>query len=181
MLVAAYILGAIPCSYLVVKMLAGQDIRQIGNGNPGTMNVLDHVGLTPALLVGTADLGKGAAAVGLAYYVGLEDSGAGLAGLFVVLGHIWSIFLRLNGGNGTGPTVGAVFALLPVATLLAVLISFLVWRLIGSRRLAGLAGLLAVVPIACVLAMPQIPIIAAAGLVGLLFVKLWHFEGFAVA
>ena len=180
-LVAAYLLGAIPSSYLVVRALTGHDIRRIGSGNPGTMNVLDHVGLTPAVLVGVADVGKGAAAVALAYYVGLDDGGAVLAGLLVVAGHVWSIFLRLSGGNGTGPTVGAIFVLLPVATLLGVLVAFVVWRLVGSRRLGGLAGLLAVTPAAYALAEPQVAIVGAAGLVALLFVKLWRVEGFAVA
>jgi glycerol-3-phosphate acyltransferase PlsY len=178
---AAYLLGSIPSSYLVVRAFTGQDIRHLGSGNPGTMNVLDHVGLRPAVLVGAADIGKGAAAVWLAFQAGLDDGGVFLAGLLAVAGHVWPVFLRFRGGNGTGPTVGAIFAMLPAATLLSVVISFVVWRLIHSRRFAGLAGLLAVMPIAYALAEPQALIAGTAALVFLLFVRLWRVEGFAVA
>ena len=50
-LVVAYLLGSIPTSYIVVYLLTGRDVRGIGNGNPGTMNVWDNVGLAPALIV----------------------------------------------------------------------------------------------------------------------------------
>ena len=43
-LVVAYLLGSIPTSYIVVYRLTGRDIRSMGSGNPGTMNVLDTVG-----------------------------------------------------------------------------------------------------------------------------------------
>ncbi len=178
---AAYLLGSIHSSYLVVRWMTGRNIREIGSGNPGTMNVLDHVGLFPAVLVGVGDVGKGAAAVSLAYLVGLGDGAAVLPGLMVVAGHDWSIFLRLRGGNGTGPTLGALLALLPVATLISTVVAFLVWRAVGSRRLGGLAGLLAVTPFAYALGSPQAPMVGATGLIALVFVRVWRVEGFAAA
>ena len=139
---AAYLLGSTPSSYLVVRWMTGRDIRDIGSGNPGTMNVLDHVGLLPAVLVGAGDIGKGVAAVLLAYLAGLGDGAAVFAALLVVAGHDWSIFLRLGGGNGTGPTVGVLLALLPVATLISTVVAFLVWaggRLAPARWADGAA------------------------------------------
>ena len=97
----AYLLGSIPTSYIVVYLLTGRDIRSIGNGNPGTMNVWDNVGLAPALLVAIGDIGKGMAAVSAAYLLGLGDTEAVLAALLAVAGHDYSIFLRFDGGNGT--------------------------------------------------------------------------------
>ena len=178
---AAYLLGSTPSSYLVVRWMTGRDIRDIGSGNPGTMNVLDHVGLLPAVLVGAGDIGKGVAAVLLAYLAGLGDGAAVFAALLVVAGHDWSIFLRLGGGNGTGPTVGVLLALLPVATLISTVVAFLVWRVVGSRRLGGLTGLLAVTPFAYALGSPQVSVVGAAGLIALVFVKVWRVEGFALA
>ncbi|MDE2696374.1 MAG: glycerol-3-phosphate acyltransferase [Chloroflexota bacterium] len=180
-LFGAYLLGSIPSSYVIVRLLTGQDIRRIGSGNPGTMNVRDHVGWKPAIVVGVLDIGKGAAAVGLAYLAGLGDIEAILAGMMAVAGHDWSIFLRLHGGNGTGATVGALLALLPAPGLIAAVLAFVLWRLGASRRLSGLTGLLSVVPIAYVLDAPEIPMIGVTVLVSLLFVKLWRVEGFAVA
>ena len=178
---AAYLLGSVPSAYLVVRRLTGEDIRRIGSGNPGTMNVRDHVGFKTAVLVGALDIGKGAAAVALAYAVGLGEVEAVLAGLVAVVGHLWPIFLRLDGGNGTGPTVGAILVLLPAPGLIASAVAFIVWRLGGSRRLGGLTGLLSVIPIAYVLEAPQTPMVGVAALVALLFVKLWRVEGVAIA
>ncbi len=180
-LLGAYLLGSIPSSYVIVRLVAGEDIRRIGSGNPGTMNVRDHVGWKPAIVVGALDVGKGAAAVGLAYWAGLGDIEAILAGMMAVAGHDWSIFLRLHGGNGTGATVGALLALLPAPGLIAAVLAFVLWRLGATRRLAGLTGLLSVLPIAYVLDAPQVPMVGVAVLVALLFVKLWRVEGFAVA
>ena len=180
-LVAAYLLGSIPSSYVIVRLVSGQDIRRIGSGNPGTMNVRDHVGWKPAVVVGAADVGKGAVAVGLAYGAGLGDLEAVLAGMMAVAGHDWSIFLRFHGGNGTGATVGALIALLPAPGLIAALLAFVLWRLGASRRLAGLTALLSVIPIAYILDAPPVPMLGVAVLVSLLFVKLWRVEGFAVA
>src|SRR3990172_3779600 len=136
-LAMAYLLGSIPTSYLVVHLLTGRDVRSIGNGNPGTMNVWDNVGLTPALLVAVGDVGKGMAAVGIAYLAGLHDVEAVLAALVAVAGHDYSVFLRFHGGNGTAAAVGGLFALVPAATLPAAAPAFAV--LIGTRlkRLSG--------------------------------------------
>ena len=181
LLVAAYLLGSIPSSYLIVRWVTGEDVRRIGSGNPGTMNVRDHVGWKPAIVVAALDIGKGAVAVGLAYWMGLGDLEAVLAGMMAVAGHDWSIFLRLHGGNGTGTTVGVLLALLPWPGLIACALTFAIWRLGASRRLAGLTGLLSAIPLAYVLNAPPTPMLGVAVLVSFLFVKLWRVEGFAVA
>ena len=179
-LLGAYLLGAVPSSYVLVRLLTGQDIRRIGSGNPGTMNVRDTIGRKPAVIVGALDIGKGAAAVALAYAVGLGDVEAVLAGFMAVVGHNWSIFLRLHGGNGTGATVGAILGLLPGPCLIAMVLAFALWRIGASRRLAGLLALLSIIPIAYVLAAPATPMLGVAALVSLLFANLWRVEGFAV-
>ena len=180
-LLGAYLLGSVPSSYVFVRLLTGQDIRRMGSGNPGTMNVRDTIGRKPAVVVGVADIGKGAIAVSLAYWAGLGDVEAVLAGMMAVVGHNWSIFLRLHGGNGTGATVGAILGLLPGPCLIAMVLAFTLWRIGASRRLAGLLGLLSVVPVAYVLAAPATPMLGVAVLTSLLFVRLWRVEGFAVA
>lgn len=178
---AAYLLGSVPSAYIVVRRLTGEDIRRIGSGNPGTMNVRDHVGFKTALLVGALDIGKGAAAVTTAYAAGFGEVAAVMAGLAAFAGHVWPIFLRLHGGNGTGPTVGAILALLPAPGLIAGVVAFVVWRIAGSRRLGGLTGLLSVIPIAYMLDAHPTPMLGVAGLLALLFAKLWRVEGVAIA
>ena len=180
-LAAGYLVGSLPVSSLIVRWYAGTDIRAIGSGNAGAMNVLDHIGLAPALLVAFVDIGKGAAAVGLAYEAGLGDGAAVVAGLLAVAGHDWSIFLRLGGGNGTAPAVGALLVLLPEATLAAVALTFAVWVILRSRRLAGFVGLLSVTPIAYALREPDPLLLGALVLIAFVFVKIGRFEGFTLA
>ena len=58
-LAAAYLLGSIPTSYIVVYRYTGCDIRTLGSGNPGAMNVLDTLGFVPAIIAGSGDILKG--------------------------------------------------------------------------------------------------------------------------
>lgn len=145
-LVVAYILGSIPTSYIVVFRMTGRDIRTMGTGNPGTMNVLDTLGWRAAALVAIGDICKGAAAVSIAYWAGLSDEMAILAALAAVIGHDWSVFLRFDGGNGTAAAIGGMLALLPAETLAAAAISIGIGVLLGSRRIGGVAGI-ALVPV----------------------------------
>ena len=178
---AAYLVGSLPASSLIVRWYAGADIRSVGSGNAGAMNVLDQFGLAPALLVAFVDIGKGAAAVALAYQAGLGDGAAVLAGLLAVVGHDWSIFLRLGGGNGTAPVVGALLVLLPAATLAAVVLSFGIWVVVRSRRFAGFVGLASVTPIGYALREPEPLLLGALLLLVFVFVKISRFEGIPLA
>ena len=178
-LVLAYLLGSIPTSYIVVYRLTGRDIRTMGTGNPGTMNVLDSVGFGAALLVGAGDIAKGMAVVGVAYVAGLGDTAAVLAALCAVAGHDFSIFMRLDGGNGTAPAVGAIAALLPLPTAVAVGLAILVWLAVRSRRLAGIAGMLAVPGIAYALDAGDTRVVGALVLLTVTALKIIQSEGFS--
>ena len=176
-LAVAYLLGAIPTSYLVVYLFTGRDVRTLGNGNPGMMNVWDNVGLKPALLVALGDVGKGMAAVAFAYWMGMGDAVAIAAAFAAVLGHDYSIFLRFDGGNGTAATVGALITLVPAATLPALAVSIVIVAVLRSKRIAGLVGL-AIVPVLA--AYQDYSYILVAGIIGLMCVvaiKIVRFEG----
>ena len=174
----AYLLGAIPTSYIVVYLLTGRDIRSIGNGNPGTMNVWDNVGLTSALLVAIGDIGKGMAAVSAAYLLGLGDTEAVLAALLAVAGHDYSIFLWFRGGNGTAAAVGGLFALVPAATLPAAAIAVGLYLASGSKRFSGAVALLSVPAFAYFVAYPDIKLLGVLLLLTVTAVKIIRFEGF---
>ncbi len=180
-LIVAYLLGSIPTSYIVVYRLTGRDIRAMGTGNPGTMNVLDSVGARAAAIVGIGDICKGMAAVGIAYLAGLGDRDAVLAALCAVAGHDWSIFLRLDGGNGMAAAVGGLVALLPQEALLAIAVATAIWLLGGSRRIAGVVGLLLVLALAYAFEAPDVKLIGAVLLLILTALKIFRFEGFSPA
>jgi acyl phosphate:glycerol-3-phosphate acyltransferase len=180
-LVVAYLLGSIPTSYIVVYRFTGRDIRTMGSGNPGTMNVFDSLGWRTALLVAVGDISKGAAAVGLAYLVGLNDLGAVLAALCAVIGHDWSIFLRFDGGNGTAAVIGGMLALMPLATLLAAGLSIGIGYFVSSRRIAGLIGIALVPALGFAFGEPDVKLLGAVLLMAFTVLKIVRFEGFSAA
>lgn len=180
-LIVAYVLGSIPTSYIVVYRLTGRDVRSIGTGNPGTMNVYDTLGWQAASVVAIGDIAKGMAAVGLAYYAGLGDIGAVLAALCAVIGHDWSIFLRLDGGNGTAAAIGGMLALLPIETLTATAVCIGISMLFGSRRLGGIVGVALIPSLAIALGAPDIKWIGAVVLMAFTVLKIIRDEGFTPA
>lgn len=111
-LIIAYLLGSIPFAYLISK-LKGIDIRQVGDRNVGSVNVLRHVGLMAGIITLVADIGKGALSAVVARALGEEWLLWYLAGGAAVAGHNWPVFLRFRGGRGFGPTIGVLLILLP--------------------------------------------------------------------
>ena len=114
-IIIGYLLGSTPTAYLVTRLVKGKDIRQLGGGNVGGLNVFREVGRWPALAVGIVDVGKGAAAVAIAYWLlGVPQLFVLLAGLAAVIGHNWMVWLKFSGGKGMGATIGALAVIMPV-------------------------------------------------------------------
>ena len=120
-MVAAYVIGSIPTGYIIVKVVSGQDIRQVGSGRTGGTNAMRAAGLAAGLLTALLDALKGAVCVWLAQWVLPSDtaaSGMVLAGLAAIFGHNYSIFMRFKGGAGGAPCVGAAMAIWPWSVLI---------------------------------------------------------------
>jgi len=114
-IIIGYLLGSIPSAYIATRLATGKDIRQMGGGNVGGLNVHREVGAWPAVAVGIVDLGKGTAAVAIAYWLlDLSPVFVLLTGLAAVIGHNWMVWLKFSGGKGMGVTIGALSVLLPV-------------------------------------------------------------------
>jgi len=113
--VLGYLLGSIPTAYIVTRLAKGEDVRRLGGGNVGGLNVLREVGLLPAAVVAIVDLGKGVAAVAIAYWL-LDVSLPFVlaAAVAAVVGHNWMLFLKFSGGKGMGAAIGGLFVLLPI-------------------------------------------------------------------
>ena len=180
-LVVAYLLGSIPTSYIVVYRLTGRDVRTMGTGNPGTMNVLDTVGWRAAALVGVGDICKGMAAVAIAYHANLSERDAVLAALCAVIGHDWSIFLRLDGGNGTAAAIGGLLALLPAETLLTTAVCVSLGVLVQSRRIAGVVGLALLPALAYWFHASDVKLLGAVLIMTFTALKIIRHEGFSRA
>jgi len=114
-LVAAYLIGSFPPAYIAGRLFKGIDIRQVGTRNMGAMNVFYQVGFATGLLVLAVDIGKGAAAVALARWLGVPEIAAWLAGAAAVIGHNFPVFLKFRGGRGGATCIGILVFLMPWA------------------------------------------------------------------
>ncbi len=136
---AAYLLGSIPFGLVMARVFGLGDIRKIGSGNIGATNVLRTGNKLAAALTLVLDAGKGAVAVLVARALVGEDA-AGLAGLFAMLGHLYSVFLKFNGGKGVATFLGTLLALsFPVGVLACA-----TWLVVAAAtRYSSLAALVA--------------------------------------
>src|ERR1035441_7479662 len=144
-LVFAYLLGSIPFGYWLVKRVKGIDVRSQGSGNIGMTNVWRVAGAGWGIATLILDIGKGALAVWIARRFS-PDSGAleVLSGLAVLLGNIFSVFLRFKGGKGIGVSIGVFFSLLPFESAVGTglfLIALLSTRMISVGSLLGVTSM----------------------------------------
>ena len=141
--VAAYLLGSVPFGLIFTKISGRGDIRGIGSGNIGATNVLRTGSRKLAGLTLIFDAGKGAVAVAVAgHFVGSQM--AAVAGLLVVAGHCFPIWLKFVGGKGVATSL-AVFATLDLRLGgLFVLVWLVTAWLSRFSSLAALCAVLAV-------------------------------------
>lgn len=145
----AYLLGAIPTSYMVGRYAHGVDLRKHGSGNLGATNAFRVLGWRAATPVMVVDVSKGWAPAAL---FPLWDGAAPLEwalayGAVAILGHVFSAFVGFRGGKGVATSAGVFMALAPWA----VLIAGVVWGVVVLlTRMVSLGSMLAafVLPIA---------------------------------
>lgn len=121
-----YLLGSIPLAWLVTRLATGKDLRSLGSGNVGVMNVALNVTRWAGLIVFLGEAAKGLLAVLLARRVSDTPLAIGITVLATVIGTRWMVWLGFAGGRGN--TAGlAAMALLSWQTLL---IGIGVWALV---------------------------------------------------
>ena len=130
--VIGYFLGSLPIAALLSRR-AGVDIFEVGTGLPGASNVMRNVGRAPAILVLLGDMAKGALAVVIGKYLGVEAPLLVLPAGAAVLGHWRSIFSRFRGGDGLATLGGAIVALFPIFGIVAVAVAMVVS--LGGQKL----------------------------------------------
>src|ERR1022692_3111113 len=122
-LVVAYLLGAIPFGYLLVKWKTGSDVRSSGSGNIGATNVLRTTGRAAGVATLLLDIGKGYLAVWLAArWTDGSPLWMSVAALAVMVGHVFPVFLKFQGGKAVATFVGAFFCLTPLPLACVLLI-----------------------------------------------------------
>ena len=146
----AYLLGSIPFGFLMAKA-KGIDIRSVGSGNIGATNAMRVLGKPAGIAVLLLDAAKGFVACFLGVliwmYFSMQTSGLHsitdssssdfdkmwnafsnfqiLAGIFAVLGHNYTCWLKFKGGKGIATTAGVYLALAPWPLFIALMIFIL--------------------------------------------------------
>ncbi len=125
-LVVAYLLGSIPFGYLLVLIFRKEDIRTTGSGNIGATNVARSGAKGLGALTLFLDALKGFLAVAIARHLAQQITSpqdyklAALAGLVVVIGHIFPVWLGFRGGKGVAAALGVFLAWAPLSAVVAI-------------------------------------------------------------
>jgi glycerol-3-phosphate acyltransferase PlsY len=131
--ILSYLVGSIPNSIIISKMVRGIDIREHGSGNAGGTNVMRVLGWKYGLLVIFLDALKGAVAVVMIarlFYGPLPFENVSpfddftlvqiIAGISAVIGHVWTVFAGFKGGKGIATALGMLLMLITIDMLIAV-------------------------------------------------------------
>ncbi len=102
-----YLAGSILFAEILIKILKGRDIRNMGNTNPGAQNIYLHVSKILGALTGLLDAFKSLIPMIIAsYYFDLSDFALGLIGIGALYGHIYPLYFRFKGGKGAAVIMG---------------------------------------------------------------------------
>ncbi len=124
-LVAAYLIGSLPTSVIMSRLVAGVDVRELGTKNPGAANVFREIDPRVGVFVAVVDILKGLLPVLIADRVfDLGPTGAVIAATGALWGHQYSLFLKFRGGAGLASAFGGICGLM-----------------LGPAAAAGLVGL----------------------------------------
>jgi glycerol-3-phosphate acyltransferase PlsY len=147
LMVAAYLAGAIPFSFLVARA-RGVDLRKVGSGNVGGANVWRSCGFGPFVVAAALDILKGALpTLGALRLLPGRPVVAILVGLAAILGHSFSVFLSFKGGKAVATSTGVLLAIAPLLIPFGVVawaLAFLITRIssVASLTAAGVVLLL---------------------------------------
>jgi glycerol-3-phosphate acyltransferase PlsY len=141
----SYLLGSIPFGYIAGR-LCGVDIRTKGSGNIGATNALRVLGKKWGYAVFALDFLKGwlpvklALGWGIALMVHPASAPGALAGLCVLVGHSFPVWLGFKGGKGIASSAGVIVALFPAAFLICLGVWIFVFTTSRYVSVASIAG-----------------------------------------
>ncbi len=130
--IISYLLGSIPFGIIICKLWKGIDIREYGSKNPGATNVYRVIGPIPALIVLLLDISKGLIATLLISRIIIDQPVLNqtslmiIAGMVVILGHIFPVFASFKGGKGVATGLGVLISLAPVELILSLLLFLII-------------------------------------------------------
>jgi len=155
--ILSYLVGSVPNSIIVSKMVRGIDIRQHGSGNAGGTNVMRVLGWRYGIFVIGLDAVKGVIAVLLIarlHYGPLPFNNVSpfddftlvqiIAGVAAVIGHIWTVFAEFKGGKGIATALGMLMMLITFEMLIAIGVFIIVVTISKYISLGSLVAALSI-------------------------------------
>lgn len=138
----AYLVGSISSGIIVSRIFNLPDPRTIGSKNPGATNVMRSGNKKAAIFTLLGDLLKAILVLTLAEYLGFNDLIIVCVALAVLIGHIYPIFYKFQGGKGVATAIGILIAL----NFKLALIVASIWLLVfGIWRYSSLAAIVAAI------------------------------------
>ena len=144
-LIIAYLIGAIPCGVVLVKLVGGGDVRDSGSGNIGATNVHRVAGRKLGVMTLIGDALKGALPVAYAIFLlEMPNDQVAMVATATFLGHLYPVYIGFKGGKGVATACGIYLTLSPLTASIGLTIFALVlWR----SRYVSLASICAAVAI----------------------------------
>ena len=163
LLLAAYLLGAFPSSYVVARLARGIDLREHGSGNLGATNAYRVLGWKAATPVFILDILKGwFPPFFFPRWDGVDDWRWALGyGAAAIIGHVFSIYVKFKGGKGVATGAGVFIALAPLAVLIGLIVWGTLLFITGTVSIASIAAA-ATLPIAVWLLGARVEVLALA-------------------
>ena len=138
LIIGSYIIGSISSAVLVSRSMGLADPRTVGSGNPGATNVLRSGNKKAAALTLIGDLAKGLLPLLLARQLQVGTELLCAMALAAIIGHMYPLFLRFQGGKGVATTLGALLGLNPILALVWILLWLAVAKITTYSSLAAL-------------------------------------------
>ncbi len=138
----SFITGAIPFGLIISRKIAGIDITNRGSGNIGATNVARVLGIKWGLLTLFLDIAKGFFPLIIAskFATHYHDFILFTTSFAVLLGHMYSPFLRFKGGKGISTGFGIFLALSPLSAMIALCIFIITVYIFNYISLGSIAG-----------------------------------------
>lgn len=145
LIIATYFIGAIPFSYIIVKLVKKVDIRTVGSGNVGATNAARVLGKWGFISVFILDALKGFIPVFISLYFYGQTVITLVTAAVVVLGHTYTVFLGFKGGKGVATGAGVFLALAPIEIgigFIAFIVVFYATKMVSAGSIVGAVTLL---------------------------------------
>jgi len=131
-LLSGYLTGSILFAWVITKLVKGEDIRDLGNNNPGAANTFKNTGKFWGILTGLLDSLKALIPMLIGnYFFNLSTISLGLIGIGAIIGHGYPLFFNFKGGRAAGTLMGIYLFFIPKELLAAfIIIPLIVFSLI---------------------------------------------------